>query len=180
MGGVVRGFDAVTQDAQARVRVADVIHDPAPAAVRLVASRLRTGAAAGDAGRPGRSIDPVHRIALNSGMRTRSVRLEEAGGQDIGPMIGRRKAGNEPVALLRPPRLRRRVHRSGRSNVVPVTGELSAQLDNKADVLYAPLPERVRGVGALLRFGERGNRRDLVGCCWPARSWPGSACSSRS
>ena len=43
VGGVVRGFDAVTQDVQAGVRVADVIHDPAPlAAVRLVASRLRT------------------------------------------------------------------------------------------------------------------------------------------
>jgi NHLM bacteriocin system ABC transporter ATP-binding protein len=165
VSGVVRGFDAVTQDAQAGVRVADVIHDPAPlAAVRLVASRLRTPVrppVTPDA--PGRSIDPVQRIVLNSGMRTRSVRLEEGWWrQDLGPMIGRRKAGNEPVALL-PDRRGYVAAFTGQdgSNVVPVTRELSAQLDNKADVLYAPLPERVRGVGALLRFGQRGNRRDL-------------------
>jgi NHLM bacteriocin system ABC transporter ATP-binding protein len=165
VGGVVRGFDAVTQDTQARVRVADVIGDPAPlAAVRLVASRLRTPVRppVTPAG-PGRSIDPVHRIALNSGMRTRSVRLEEGWWRrDLGPMIGRRKAGNEPVALL-PDRAGYVAAFTGPdgSTVVPVTRELSTQLENQADVLYAPLPEKVRGVGGLLRFGQRGNYRDL-------------------
>jgi NHLM bacteriocin system ABC transporter ATP-binding protein len=163
VGSVARSFDAVARDTEARVRIADVISDPPPlAAVRLVASRIRTPVrppVTPDG--PGRSIDPVHRIALNSGMRTRTVRLEEGWWRrDLGPMVGRRTADKRPVALL-PDRGGYVAALATDNDVVPVTREASRLLENKADVLYAPLPSGVRGARALLRFGQRGNRRDV-------------------
>jgi NHLM bacteriocin system ABC transporter ATP-binding protein len=161
--GVVRGFDAVAQDSAARVRIADVISDPPPlAAVRLVASRLQAPV------RPpatpdghGRSIDPVHRIAMNSGMRTRAVRLDgEWWRKDLGPMVGRRATDRRPVALL-PSGAGYVAALANGSDVLPVTREVSGLLENKADVLYAPLPERVRGARSLLLFGQHRNRRDM-------------------
>ena len=166
--GVVRGFDAVAQDSTARVRVADVISDPpALAAVRLVASRLQTPV------RPpatpdghGRSIDPVHRIAMNSGMRTRVVRLDgEWWRTDLGPMVGRRASDRRPVALL-PTTSGYAAALTDGSGVKQVTREVAGQLENKADVLYAPLPERVRRSRTLLLFGQYLNRRDMGRLAW--------------
>ncbi|HEX6526697.1 MAG TPA: NHLP bacteriocin export ABC transporter permease/ATPase subunit [Streptosporangiaceae bacterium] len=164
VGNVTRSFDAVARDAEARVRIADVISDPAPlAAVRLVASRMRTPVrppVTPDG--PGRSIDPVQRIALNSGMRTRTVRLEDGWWRrDLGPMVGRRTVDKRPVALL--PEAGGYVAALATDNdeVAPVTKESARLLENKADVLYAPLPSGVRSARALLRFGQRGNRRDV-------------------
>jgi NHLM bacteriocin system ABC transporter ATP-binding protein len=164
VGNVTRSFDAVARDAEARVRIADVIGDPAPlAAVRLVASRMRTPVrppVTPDG--PGRSIDPVHRIALNSGMRTRTVRLEDGWWRrDLGPMVGRRTVDKRPVALLPEAGGYVAALATDRDEVAPVTRESARLLENKADVLYAPLPGNVRSARALLRFGQRGNRRDL-------------------
>jgi NHLM bacteriocin system ABC transporter ATP-binding protein len=163
LGGVVRSFDAVARDSEARVRIADVISDPPPlAAVRLVASRLATPVrppVTPDG--PGRSIDPVQRVALNSGMRTRTVRLEEGWWrQDLGPMVGRRAADKQPVALL-PDHGGYVAALATGGDVVPVTRDVSRLLENKADVLYAPLPGQVHGARTLLRFGQRGNGRDV-------------------
>ncbi|MDI2130079.1 NHLP bacteriocin export ABC transporter permease/ATPase subunit [Yinghuangia seranimata] len=155
-----RGFDAVLHDTDARIRLADVANDsPTLAAARLVASHLGFTVKAPVTSAQGRGLDELQAIALASGVRTRVVRLDGPWWQrDVGPLVGRRKAGNRPVALL-PVGGRYVVAEQGA--VRPVTPKLAAELHNQATMLYQPLPDDVRSVGALLRFGFRGHRGDL-------------------
>ena len=107
-------------------------------------------------------LDPLERIAVSSGFRTRTIRLA---GQwwrtDIGPLVGRQNDAGRPVALLWS---RGRYHVcDGPTGVrTPVTTEVAAQLGPEATCFYRPLPERpVTGLG-LLRFGLHGQRADLI------------------
>jgi NHLM bacteriocin system ABC transporter ATP-binding protein len=107
-------------------------------------------------------LDPLERIAVSSGFRTRTVRLSGRWWRtDIGPLVGRESDGGKPVALL---------WHHGRYDIydeqtgkrTPVTGKTAASLAAEATGMYRPLPERpVTGLG-LLRFGLRGQRGDLT------------------
>ncbi|MET7618152.1 NHLP bacteriocin export ABC transporter permease/ATPase subunit [Streptomyces sp. NPDC005408] len=155
------GFDAVLHDTEARIRLADVAADPPSlAAARLVASHQGFTVHAPVAGLGHeRGLGELQAIALASGVRIRGVRLEGRWWrQDLGPLVGHRKVGDLPVALL-PIGGRYVMVEAGR--VTPVTPALAAELRNKGTVLYRPLPDTVRTLGGLLRFGMHGNRRDL-------------------
>ncbi|MFI6446421.1 NHLP bacteriocin export ABC transporter permease/ATPase subunit [Kitasatospora sp. NPDC050543] len=156
-----RGFETVLRDTSSRVRIGDAAADPpALAAARLVAAQQGFTVKAPVAGNGhDRHLDELQAIALASGVRTRSVRLDGRWWRgDLGPMIGYRKIGGGAVALL-PVSGRYVLAENGR--VTPLTPQLAAELQNKATVLYRPLPLTVRTVSGLLRFGIRNNRRDL-------------------
>ncbi|MEU3369412.1 NHLP bacteriocin export ABC transporter permease/ATPase subunit [Streptomyces sp. NPDC006660] len=155
------GFESVIRDTEARIKLAEVATDPATlAAARLVASHQGFTVKAPVAGSGhGRDTTELQAIALASGVRTRTVRLDGTWWkQDLGPMIGYRKIGDAPVALL--PIGRGYVVAEG-ARVTPLTREVAGELTNQATVLYRPLPATVKTIGALLRFGFRNNRRDL-------------------
>jgi len=161
MSRTADGFEAIVRDTAARIRLADVAADPPTlAAARLVASREGFTVRAPVTGSGhGRDLDPLRAIALASGVRTRTIRLEgKWWAQDLGAMIGVRKIGDVPVALL--PVGRGYVLAAG-GEVVPVTARVADELRNTGTVLYRPLPATVRGISGLLRFGIRNNRRDL-------------------
>ncbi|MEU6220010.1 NHLP bacteriocin export ABC transporter permease/ATPase subunit [Streptomyces sp. NPDC047022] len=156
-----RGFDTVLRDTASRVRLADAAADrPSLAAARLVASQLGFTVRAPVAGSGhDRHLDQLQAIALASGVRTRTVRLEDRWWRkDLGPMVGYRKGG-DAVALL-PVGRSYLVAEAG--SVTPLDPKVAAELENRATVLYRPLPASVRSVAALLRFGLRNNRRDLL------------------
>ena len=106
-------------------------------------------------------LDPLDRIAVSSGFRTRTVRLTGRWWHTgIGPLVGRTADGDKPVALL---------WRHGRYAIfdeqtgghTAVSRKTAASVADEAACLYKPLPERpVSGLG-LLRFGIHGQRRDL-------------------
>ncbi|MEV8566892.1 NHLP bacteriocin export ABC transporter permease/ATPase subunit [Streptomyces sp. NPDC051322] len=156
-----RGFESVIRDTEARIKLTEVAADPAPlAAARLVASHQGFTVRAPVAGSGyGREVTDLQAIALASGVRTRTVRLDgDWWRQDLGPMIGYRKIGDTPVALL--PIGRGYVLAEG-GTVVPVTAKIAGDLTGQGMVLYRPLPPGVKSIAGLLRFGFRNNRRDL-------------------
>lgn len=138
--------------------------DAAYAACRLVAAEARITLTEpdGPGGTP-EDLDPIERIALASRIRTRPVRL--AGRwwrENTGPLVGRREADGEPVALL--------WRRGGYRAVDPATGtrervgpDGSAALAPDAVMLYRPLPDGPVGLPALLRFSVRGTLPELRG-----------------
>ncbi|MER6303966.1 NHLP bacteriocin export ABC transporter permease/ATPase subunit [Kitasatospora sp. NPDC001539] len=155
-----RGFETILRDTASRLRIGDATGDePTLAAARLVAAHEGFTVTAPVAGNGhDRRLDRLQAIALASNVRTRSVRLDGAWWRnDLGAMVGYRKAG-APVALL--PLGNGYVLAEG-GKVTPLTRELAAELQNKATVLYRPLPPTVRSVAGLLRFGLRNNRQDL-------------------
>ncbi|MGW2701590.1 NHLP bacteriocin export ABC transporter permease/ATPase subunit [Streptomyces sp. NPDC001340] len=156
-----RGFESILHDTSSRVRIGDAAGDPPTlAAARLVAGHQGFTVKAPVAGNGhDRNLDRLQSIALASGVRTRTVRLDGRWWRgDLGPMVGYRKVGGDAVALL-PVSGRYVLAENG--TVTPLTPELAGELQNKATVLYRPLPLTVRTVGGLLRFGMRNNRRDL-------------------
>ncbi|MGF1432124.1 NHLP bacteriocin export ABC transporter permease/ATPase subunit [Kitasatospora sp. LaBMicrA B282] len=155
-----KGFDTVLRDTSARLRIGDAAADPPTlAAARLVAGHQGFTMKAPVAGNGhDRHLDELQAIALASGVRTRAVRLDGRWWrQDLGPMIGYRKGGGA-VALLP---MGGRYVLAENGTVTPVTPKVAAELQNKATMLYRPLPATVRTVAGLLRFGIRNNRRDL-------------------
>jgi NHLM bacteriocin system ABC transporter ATP-binding protein len=166
MTSAARAFTAVVRDTAAQIRFADVADDPpALAAMRLVAGRLgiRVTAPAASDGH-GRRMDALQRIAITSGVPTRSIRLEQGWWRrDLGPMIGFRKvdgAVEEPVALL--PDSRGYVMAlPGENRVIGVSAWTAKHLTDRAVVLYAPLTEREKDTRSLLRFGQHGSGHDL-------------------
>jgi NHLM bacteriocin system ABC transporter ATP-binding protein len=106
-------------------------------------------------------LEPLERIAVSSGFRTRDIQLAGRWWRtDIGPLIGRQADTGHPVALLWK---RGRYHIGGEQTgkSIPVTRKMAAGLVAEATGLYRPLPERpVTGLG-LIRFGLRGQRGDL-------------------
>ncbi|MEU9046715.1 MULTISPECIES: NHLP bacteriocin export ABC transporter permease/ATPase subunit [unclassified Kitasatospora] len=155
-----RGFETILRDTASRLRIGDATgDDPTLAAARLVAAHEGYTVTAPVSGNGhDRRLDRLQAIALASGVRTRSVRLDGRWWHhDLGAMIGYRKAGS-PVALL--PLGDGYVLAEG-GKVTPLTPKVAAELQNKATVLYRPLPATVRTVGGLLKFGLRNNRRDL-------------------
>jgi NHLM bacteriocin system ABC transporter ATP-binding protein len=166
VSAVVRSFDTILEDTQARVRLGDVAGDPAAlAAVRLVATRLGFSAdpppSALAALSRGRALDPVQHIAMSCGIRTRQLRLDNNWWRaDLGPMIGYLQANGTPVALL-PDRGGYVMALPGQQRVAPVDRASRQLLRPDATVLYQPLPAAVGGVRQLLRFGMRNNRADL-------------------
>ncbi|MGI5253635.1 NHLP bacteriocin export ABC transporter permease/ATPase subunit [Actinacidiphila glaucinigra] len=106
-------------------------------------------------------MDPVERVALTSGIRSRPVRLDgEWWRENTGPLVGRRAASGAPVALL----WRRGGYEAvgpGGSSRVRVAEYNAEDFEERADMLYRPLPERGTGLTRLLRFSLRGSFGDL-------------------
>jgi NHLM bacteriocin system ABC transporter ATP-binding protein len=158
-----RSFEVVL-DSTARVRLADVASDPPDlAAVRLVASHLGFSVRApATSERVGRKLDPVQRIALANGVRTREIRLDGSWWRkDIGPLLGRRKADGQVLALL-PVRGAYVVADPVASRVTRLTKTSAADFDDRGTVLYRPLPSGIDRIGAVLRFAISSARRDLL------------------
>jgi NHLM bacteriocin system ABC transporter ATP-binding protein len=163
MSRSARALNSVLAPLPAGISPADAADEDRYAAVtRLVASEAGisvTGTHTADTADS--RLDPVDRIAVSSGFRTRTVHLTGRWWRTgAGPLIGRTADGGKPVALL---------WRHGRYAIVdestgertPVTSRTAASLADDATCLYRPLPERpVTGAG-LLRFGMKGQRRDV-------------------
>ncbi|MFI0860920.1 NHLP bacteriocin export ABC transporter permease/ATPase subunit [Streptomyces smyrnaeus] len=107
-------------------------------------------------------MDPVERLALTSGLRTRPVKLSGRWWKEnTGPLVGYRAASGAPVALL---------WRRGRYEAVQPgsgsrwrLGEANAgTLAPRAVMFYRPLPERPLPARRLLRFALHGARGDLL------------------
>ncbi|MBT3155997.1 NHLP bacteriocin export ABC transporter permease/ATPase subunit [Streptomyces sp. CHA1] len=106
-------------------------------------------------------LDPVERMAAAARLRTRPVRLAgEWWRTDAGPLVGRRAKSGAPVALL---------WRRGRYEALnPATGaririgaKEAAEFEERATMLYRPLPERPLTLRRLMLFSLRGSRGDL-------------------
>jgi len=107
-------------------------------------------------------LDPLERIAVSSGIRTRVIRLTEQWWRtDLGPLIGQEADSSRPVALLWG---HGRYHiRDGQTGKrTPVTRKVAAALAEEATSLYRPLPERPVTGSGLIRFGLHGQRGDLI------------------
>jgi len=105
--------------------------------------------------------DPVERIALSSGFRTRAVGLGERWWrEDVGPLVGRRVDGAAPVALLWR-RGRYEAVESGSGKRTAVTSANAQEFGRDAVMFYRPLPPPPVSAWQLLRFGLRGTRADL-------------------
>ncbi|WP_327391794.1 NHLP bacteriocin export ABC transporter permease/ATPase subunit [Streptomyces sp. NBC_01186] len=107
-------------------------------------------------------MDPVERLALTSGLRTRPVKLSgDWWKENTGPLVGHRAASGAPVALL---------WRRGRYEAVqPGSGSRwrigkanAATLAPRAVMFYRPLPEQPLPARRLLRFALYGARGDLL------------------
>ncbi|WP_372446446.1 NHLP bacteriocin export ABC transporter permease/ATPase subunit [Streptomyces spirodelae] len=107
-------------------------------------------------------MDPVERLALTSGLRTRAVKLSgDWWKENTGPLVGFRAASGAPVALL---------WRRGRYEAVqPGSGsrwrlgkQNAATLAARAVMFYRPLPEKPLPARRLLRFALHGARGDLL------------------
>ncbi len=128
----------------------------------------RVGAAAGvsvtapPAGsEDGERLDPVERIALASGFRTRQVRLSERWWRrDAGPLVGFRAGSGLPAALLWRRGGYRAVDPAGRR--LRVDSENAGDFEPAAVMFYRPLPERPLSGPRLVRFVLRGTRADLL------------------
>jgi len=159
-----RSLDLVARQTRARVRLAEVAADPPDlAAFRLVASYLGFSVRAPDAAEPaGRVTDPVQRIALENGVRTRSIRLDGTWWRrDMGPLLGRREADGRVCALL-PARGGYVLADPQAGRMIRLTKAAAAGFGDHATVLVRPVPPGVDRIAALLRFAVSGARRDLV------------------
>ncbi len=113
----------------------------------------------------GDRLDPVQRIAVHSGFRTRQVALSGRWWREnTGPMVGRWTASGAPVALL----WRRGGYRAvdpaagPRGEETPRVGRANAErFEPGAVMFYRPLPDDPVSVRRLLRFGLRGTGGDL-------------------
>ncbi len=107
-------------------------------------------------------MDPVERLALTSGLRSRPVRLSgDWWKENAGPLVGHRAASGAPVALL---------WRRGRYEAVqPGSGSRwrigpsnAGAFAPRAVMFYRPLPEQPLSARRLLRFALHGARGDLL------------------
>lgn len=113
----------------------------------------------------GDRLDPVQRIAVHSGFRTRQVALSGRWWREnTGPMVGRWAASGAPVALL----WRRGGYRAvdpaagPRGEESPRIGRANAErFEPGAVMFYRPLPDDPVSVRRLLRFGLRGTGGDM-------------------
>ncbi|MFI7007813.1 NHLP bacteriocin export ABC transporter permease/ATPase subunit [Streptomyces sp. NPDC050145] len=106
-------------------------------------------------------VEPVEQIAVASRIRTRPVRL--AGDwwrRDAGPLVGFRAASGAPVALL---------WRRGGYEAVHPSGERRTRIDEdnaedfeeRAVMLYRPLPDGPSSPWRLMRFSMRASGADV-------------------
>ncbi|MEV0091156.1 NHLP bacteriocin export ABC transporter permease/ATPase subunit [Streptomyces sp. NPDC050738] len=145
-----------------RARGAEAGVDATYAACKVVADAAGIRLVApGHAGAVSDRIDPVEQIAVASRVRTRPVRL--AGDwwrQDAGPLVGYRGASGVPVALL---------WRRGGYEAVQAGGERRTRIDadraqdfeERAVMLYRPLPDGPLSPWKLMRFSMPAMRGDL-------------------
>ncbi|MEV8566357.1 NHLP bacteriocin export ABC transporter permease/ATPase subunit [Streptomyces sp. NPDC051322] len=136
--------------------------DATYAACRVVAEAAGiTLAEAPASGAVSERMDPVERVAVASGIRTRPVRLVGRWWRgNAGPLVGHRSTSGAPVALL--------WRRGGYEAVNPATGRRArisrssaAEFEERAVMFYRPLPEQPLSKWRLARFSLRGTRADL-------------------
>lgn len=107
-------------------------------------------------------IDPVEQIAVASRIRTRPVRL--AGNwwrQDMGPLVGFRAASGAPVALLWRRGGYEAVHPSAERGGTRIDEDTAEDFEERAVMLYRPLPEGRLTPWRLARFSLRAAASDV-------------------
>ncbi|MCS6960026.1 MAG: NHLP bacteriocin export ABC transporter permease/ATPase subunit [Pseudanabaenaceae cyanobacterium SKYGB_i_bin29] len=107
-------------------------------------------------------VKELEAIARASRVRVRQVLLRDKWWlEDAGPLVGFVLPDRTPVALLRdkgyyelldPTDLKRQV----------VDSRVNARLDSQAYMLYRPLPQKLRSGLDLLKFGFRGQIKDII------------------
>ncbi|MET9588148.1 NHLP bacteriocin export ABC transporter permease/ATPase subunit [Streptomyces sp. NPDC006539] len=157
-----RSLQAVLMPAVHLSRSGTITDDDATsAACRLVADEMGITVADSSGEPANHHIGPVERIAVRSRFRTRTVTLKDQWWRtNIGPLVGYRRQGHAPVALL---------WRRGRYQAVDaVTGERNtvshaeaAAYEERAVMFYQPLPDTVTTGWRLLRYGLRGSGGDV-------------------
>jgi len=110
-----------------------------------------------------REAEPIAAICRASQLRQRAVQLAPGWWQrDAGPLLGFRRDGRQPVALLPAGPGRYQLFDPRRGTTVAVDASAAATLEPEAHVLYRPLPARAVGGIELLRFALRGRAGDLL------------------
>jgi NHLM bacteriocin system ABC transporter ATP-binding protein len=158
------GFSRVLRDDRSLVTLADLSGEsPAIAAAKLVGERLGIKITAPRSGaRVGRRTDIVSQIAAASGVRSRTIRLPERWWQkDLGPLIGYRKADQQPVALLPQGRGYRMILLDEEA-VVTVGKAEAANLTRQATTLYPTMGSGEITGRSLIRLGLQGASSDVA------------------
>ncbi|MBI5958803.1 MAG: NHLP bacteriocin export ABC transporter permease/ATPase subunit [Chloroflexi bacterium] len=140
------------------------ISDPLLAACRMVGDALGL-TVKGPPDYDGQEVyqDPLAEIARASRVRTRTVLLrEDWWRKDNGPLLVYRGEDHRPAALLPGKSKEYELHDPILGEVSPITEELAAQLSGTAVMFYRPFPDRPLNALDLLRFGQRGARRDVL------------------
>jgi NHLM bacteriocin system ABC transporter ATP-binding protein len=111
----------------------------------------------------GISRNPLGDIAKASRFRVRQVALRgEWWRQDNGPMVGYLDGDKRPVALLPAGARRYTLVDSADNSRVRVTEEVAATINGFAYTFYRSLPDRLLTALALIRFGLRDSKSDLL------------------
>ncbi|RVU29153.1 NHLP bacteriocin export ABC transporter permease/ATPase subunit [Streptomyces antnestii] len=136
--------------------------DAVYAACKLVAGAAGITLSAPERGGPvSDRVDPVEQVAVASRIRTRPVRLVGRWWREnTGPLVGHRAATGAPVALL--------WRRGGYEAVHPTSGrrtrvdeDNAEEFEQRAVMLYRPLPDKPMSPLRLMGFSARGTRADV-------------------
>ncbi|MFI0235576.1 NHLP bacteriocin export ABC transporter permease/ATPase subunit [Streptomyces sp. NPDC016845] len=107
-------------------------------------------------------VDPVEQIAVASRIRTRPVRLAGAWWrEDMGPLVGFRAASGAPVALLWRRGGYEAVHPSAERGGARIDEDTAEDFEERAVMLYRPLPEGRLTPWRLARFSLRAAASDV-------------------
>ncbi|MCP3906216.1 MAG: NHLP bacteriocin export ABC transporter permease/ATPase subunit [Planctomycetes bacterium] len=134
----------------------------------LATCRLVAGPIAIDVVDPGsadgrKRVNPLDAIAKASRFSLRRVRLEAGWHRrDNGPLLGFRRGGDTPVALLPAGPKRYEAHCIADGTVRRVDDARAGELEPAAFMFYRSLPDRPVGALDLLRFAVNGVRRDVL------------------
>jgi NHLM bacteriocin system ABC transporter ATP-binding protein len=154
---------AAPLDARAAAPADLATDDPWLAACQALGERARIEFVAAPARRDGGpAVDPLEAIARASGVRYRTVLLEEGWWtREHGPMLARRETGKTPVALL--PAARGYEWFDPASGARHrVTTQFASTLEPFGWCFYRPFPAHPIGAAELLRFGLVGAKPELL------------------
>lgn len=107
-------------------------------------------------------LEPVEEVARASRFRVRRVALKGRWWKgDHGPLLGFRTEDEQPVALLPVSGKRYELNNPQTRQKMIVTEEIADTLDQFAYAFYRPFPERAISGWEMIRFGLKGQGRDL-------------------
>ncbi|MBF0188730.1 MAG: NHLP bacteriocin export ABC transporter permease/ATPase subunit [Magnetococcales bacterium] len=104
----------------------------------------------------------VTAILTEVGLRSRKVLLREGWHTRSGGVVIARRNDGTPVTLVPGERHPWRIHSADAPRSRPLTRADVRALEPDAVMLYPPLPDRIDGLGGMIRFALRGSRADGV------------------